>query len=169
MKNIITAIIAIIGAAGGTFAAKMLIPGSSAAESHAGEHGDKDDHAKASKKKDGHGKSDTSGANTSFFNFSREFVVPLLSDGKVDSLVLINMSLEITPELSGKMFSMEPKLRDNIMSTLVGLSGDDETFRKLTTVRNYESIRSLVLANLQSSISKDIKAVLIMDIARQDI
>lgn len=181
MKSIITAVIVGVGAAAGTFGASMLKGSPEAPSGHdmadkADDHaGDKHDagHGEAKPKpkkgKDGHGKESKSDGSTSFFSFSREFVVPLLTDGQVDSLVIINISLEVSPELSSKLFSMEPKLRDNIMTTLVGLSSDDETFRQLTTVRNYENIRSLVLANLRDEISRDIESVLIMDIARQDI
>lgn len=179
MKSIITAAIVGVGAAAGTFGASLLTstapaethsPASDTGDGKADSHAKDDGHGKADKHGDnGHGKEAKSDGSTSFFNFSREFVVPLLSDGQVDSLVIINISLEVSSGISSKMFSMEPKVRDNIMTTLVALSSDDETFRQLTTVRNYENIRSLVLANLREEISRDIQSVLIMDIARQDI
>ena len=75
----------------------------------AGAHGSEGDHGGAA-----------DGASI-FFKFSREFIVPLMKDGQVDALIIININLEAEPELSQTLFSLEPKLRDNIMTTLIGL------------------------------------------------
>lgn len=165
MKNIITPIIVIIAAIGGSFIANMLKPAPAAAVEAGG-----DDHAEDSHDA-GHGDDDydkPSDSDNAFFDFSREFVIPLLSDGQVTSLVIINISLEVDPSLSSKLFGMEPKLRDNIMTSLISLTNDDKTFQELTTVRNYETIRSYVLSKLRESVSSEIINVLIMDIAKQD-
>lgn len=184
MKNIITAIIVVVGAAGGSFAGGFLKSSGSSTEPAKAEtatekddgHGEKkDDHGK---KKDDHGdshggkkgkKDAKSSGDTSYFDFSREFVIPILDDGQVSALVIININLEVDSSLSGKLFRMEPKLRDNIMTSLIGLTNDKRVFSDLTSVRNYETIRSVVLSNLRDEISSDIMNVLIVDIAKQDI
>lgn len=193
MKNIITAIIAIAcivaGGVGGHFIRSM---GSSApkAEKHGEEktdagHGEKkDDHAKPEKKADkkeakadGHGKSDKDGHGADagpsggviYFKFSREFVVPVVSQGRVTSLVILNLNLEADANMSQKLFEMEPKLRDNIMTTLITISNDGKTFESMTDVENYESIRSMVMMNLKSVMSTGVHNVLIVDLAKQDL
>lgn len=189
MKNIITAIIAIAcivaGGVGGHFIRSM---GSSApkAEKHGEEksdagHGEKkDDHAKPEKKADkkeakadGHGKSDKdghgAGGGVIYFKFSREFVVPVVSQGRVTSLVILNLNLEADANMSQKLFEMEPKLRDNIMTTLITISNDGKTFESMTDVENYESIRSMVMMNLKSVMSTGVHNVLIVDLAKQDL
>jgi len=193
MKNIITAIIAIVcivaGGVGGHFFRSM---GSSepkaekpSEEKSEGEHGEtKEDHAKEEKKADkkgakadGHGKSGDDGLGKSgadsggviYFKFSREFVVPVVSQGRVTSLVILNLNLEADANMSQKLFEMEPKLRDNIMTTLITISNDGKTFESLTDVENYESIRSMVMMNLKSVMSTGIRNVLIMDMAKQDL
>lgn len=192
MKNIITAIIAIAcivaGGVGGHFLRSM---GSSApkAEKHGeekseGGHGEKkDDHAKPEKKADkkdakgdGHGKSDDGhgkgggeAGGVIYFKFSREFVVPVVSQGRVTSLVILNLNLEADADMSQKLFEMEPKLRDNIMTTLITISNDGKTFESMTDVENYESIRSMVMMNLKSVMSTGIHNVLIVDLAKQDL
>jgi len=197
MKNIITAIIAIAcivaGGVGGHFLRSM---GSSApkAEKHGeekseGGHGEKkDDHAKPEKKTekkadkkdakadghgksggDGHGKEGGSSSGVIYFKFSREFVVPVVSQGRVTSLVILNLNLEADADMSQKLFEMEPKLRDNIMTTLITISNDGKTFESMTDVENYESIRSMVMMNLKSVMATGVHNVLIVDLAKQDL
>lgn len=197
MNNIITAIIAIAcivaGGVGGHFLRSMSSGGGG--DSHAekpaddghGEkkedsgHGEKkDDHAKKpekekKEKKDSHGASSGHGSDAAassdvvYYKFTREFVVPIIRDGRVASLVILNLNLEADAEISQRLFEMEPKLRDNIMTTLITLSNDGTTFESMTDVANYESIRSLVLQNLQTVMSTGIRNVLIVDLAKQDI
>lgn len=197
MKNIITAIIAIAcivaGGVGGHFLRSMSGGGASAdkhgdakAEDGHGakkdDHGAKpektDDHAAKSDKKDAHGKSDKKDAHGKeasatggivYYKFTREFVVPIIRNGRVQSLVILNLNIEADESISQKLFEMEPKLRDNIMTTLITLSNDGKTFESMTTVENYESIRSMVLMNLKTVVSTGINNVLIVDFAKQEV
>jgi len=92
-----------------------------------------------------------------------------MHDRKVESLVILNINLEADSSISQKLFSMEPKIRDNIMTTLIELSNDDRTFENITDVESYETIRAMVLMNLQKAVPTGIQNVLIVDIAQQDL
>ena len=177
MKLIITSIVAVIFVALGSFAGVMLKPSvevsASTADKESKEgddaYGDeKKDDKKSSKKGDKYDKGASSG-DSAYYKFSREFVVPIMRTGQVKSLVIIHISLETDSATSEKLFSEEPKLRDNIMTTLIELSNDGRTLVDLTNVNNYETIRAMILMNLQDSISDKIKNVLIVDIAKQDL
>ena len=131
-----------------------------------------DDHKEAKHKKKGHGhydKSDGKSSDVSYYRFSREFVVPIMRDDRISSLVILNLNLEFNSSASQELFSLEPKLRDNIMTTLIKLSSDGSTLDAVTDTGNYETIRSTILRNLQSAISSDIRNVLILDMAKQDL
>ncbi|WP_396272086.1 hypothetical protein [Hyphomonas sp.] len=191
MKSIITVIITIVCIVAGGFGGNLLrtmTSGSSsepeaeaghaggAAEGEKGEDdhaGNKDEHAKKPDKKDGkHGKDGKDGDAAPaviYYKFTREFVVPIIRDGRVSSLVILNLNLEADASIERELFDMEPKLRDNIMTTLITLSNDGTTFESMTSVKNYESIRSLVLQNLGSVVKEGITNVLIVDLAKQDI
>lgn len=187
MKTIITAVIAIVcvvaGAAGGHFL-KTGGGGSAAAETASDsdkheEASDKDDHGKSEKShgggdshsKGGHGdnKGKASGGEANYFRFSREFVVPLMRNERVASLIILNISLETDNSVTDKMFLMEPKLRDNIMTTLVHLSNDGSTLSALTSVDNYERVRAMILNNLENVVPSGIQNVLILDAGKQDL
>lgn len=189
MKHIVTALIAIAcivaGGVGGHFLRSMP-----AAEAHTGEVGEtghgkdkadahaklekaekKESHGKEAKGKDSHGKGAAAAGSsqTIYYKFSREFVVPVIRDNRVSSLVILHLSLEADSSISQKLFEMEPKLRDSIMTTLITISNDGQTFESITDVESYESIRSMILMNLKTVVSSGIHNVLIMDMARQDI
>ena len=189
MKNIIAAIVVIVCIVVGGFGAHFLKSGGGGGDAHASsssDHGGDDGHgggdshgsdshgddhgdsAKSNSHGGGHGSSGSSG-NVSYFRFSREFVVPVLEDDRVASLVILNINLEVDSSISASLFSQEPKLRDNIMSTLIALSGDGDTFRNITQVESYESVRSMVLMNLKSVVPNGIENVLIVDMAKQDL
>ncbi len=188
MKNLIPALIVIIcivaGGIGGNFLRTSGGGASDGAETHKAEkpkespgkeekggHGKeekaKDSHAKDSGAKDSHGEAAPSGVD--YFKFTREFVVPVMRDARVDSLVILNINLEVDASILQKLFSMEPKIRDNIMTTLIGLSNDGTTLEAISNIDNYESIRATVLMNLQKIIPTGIENVLIVDMAKQEL
>lgn len=185
MKHIITALIAVVCIVLGGFAGHFLKTSGGGSESHASSsdsgHGS-DSHGSDS----GHGSSDDSGhgssagshgaghgsgssGDVSYYRFSREFVVPVLKDDRVASLVILNINLEVDSNTSAQLFSMEPKLRDNIMSSLIALSSDGDVFNNITDVESYESVRSVVLMNLKNVVPHGIHNVLIVDMAKQDL
>ncbi len=189
MKNIIAAIIVIVcivaGGVGGNFLRSMSSGPSDHAEkaekpakdSHGEKKDDghaekKDDHGKKpdkeKKKKDSHG-GESADSEVYYFKFTREFVVPIIREGRVHSLIILNLNLEADGSIASNLQSMEPKLRDNIMTSLITLSNDGTTFESITSVENYELIRSTVMDNLQSVVASGINNVLIVDMAKQDI
>lgn len=177
MKLIVTSLVAIIFVAAGSFAAVVLkTPSEAAASQVSGDEPDGDDHGddhaktpkKADKHDDGHGKKASSG-DSSYYKFSREFVVPIMRGGQVTSLVILHISLETDSSTSERLFSEEPKLRDNIMTTLIALSNDGRTLEEPTNINNYETIRSMILMNLKDSIDAGIQNVLIVDMAKQNL
>lgn len=190
MKHVISAVVAVvcilIGGITGHFVKTGLTAAASTSSHEAAEkpkdsHGASDAHG-SEKKKDSHGaKKESSGhgggghgggaasGDVVYFKFTREFIVPLMHDRKVESLVILNINLEADSSVSQKLFSMEPKIRDNIMTTLIELSNDGRTFENLTDVENYETLRAMILLNLQKVVPTGLQNVLIVDIAQQDL
>lgn len=185
MKNLVTALVAVVCVIIGGVIGHMLRGGAgdaSAATHTEGEaHGKKEDggdHAPKEKdshggdkkaKKDDHGKSSGS-SGSSYFRFTREFVVPIIQNERVAGLVILNINIESDAAAADRMLSQEPMLRDVVMTTLVEISGDGRTFQSMTTIENYETLRSLLLGALQKRFpDMGIKNVLILDIARQDL
>lgn len=184
MKNIIgavgVALFAVAGGVGGQMLKgdptdKVEHAGEKQSDGHGSDHGEKKDGhggaGHAEKKADDHGggHGSESSADVQYFTFSREFVVPIMANQRVESLVIVNINLEAQSSVMEKLFSVKPKLRDNIMTTLVSLSNDGKTLVEPTSVDSYETIRSVILMNLNSVVATGIENVLIMDMAKQDL
>lgn len=139
------------------------------------DHGKKDDgHSKKKKKKKkkkgGHGDEDagaSSGA-MSYLTFKRQFVVPVVKSGKIESLVLLNLNLELNEEAPEDVHSFEPKLRDAIMRSLLSLSHDGAFTGDLTNTETYDQIRDSLFSAVKRVIANGVESVLILDISRQD-
>lgn len=176
MKLVITSVVAVIFIALGSFAGVVLKPAAPAAaasdaaakDEYAGDTKDGYGDKKSAPKGDQYGKSGNSG-DSAYYKFSREFVVPIMRGGQVKSLVILHISLETDSSTADSLFTEEPKLRDNIMTTLIELSNDGRTLEELTNVNNYETIRAMILMNLNDAISDGIRNVLIGDVAKQDL
>ena len=187
MKHIISAVVAVVcilvGGITGSFVKSSLSAAANTSEpakaKKADSHGDAGGHGgeekafhKPKAESSAHGSDSHGGGKASdvvYFKFTREFVVPIMHDRRVESLVIININLEADSDISSKLFAMEPKIRDNIMTTLIELSNDGHTFDNITDVESYETIRAMVLMNLQKAIPTGIENVLIVDIAQQDL
>ena len=116
MKLILTSVIAIIFVALGSLAGVMLKPTVEVAASTPSEAGEGDYAADtAADKKDAKKKSDGydsgSSGDSVYYKFSREFVVPIMRSGQVESLVILHISLETDESTSDDLFSEEPNIR----------------------------------------------------------
>ena len=169
IPGIIAAIFVVLGAGGALFMKGAFSSGGNASASADGHEAEGGSHGEA--KSGGHGGKSSAGmaGDVEYYKFSREFVVPITEGERVDSLVIINLNLEIDKSVSDQVYGIEPKLRDNIMSTLIRLSNEGNTLGDLTNPENYETIRSMILANLREVLPTGLENVLILDMAKQHI
>jgi flagellar basal body-associated protein FliL len=162
MNKILPLIIILVAIGGSGFAAMTLRGGGEAeAESaHAGGKVLKPGEA-------GHG-GEKKAASSAFFEFQRDFIVPVMRSGVVDSVVLVRLTLEAPEEKVETMRSREPKIRDAMMKTLLTLSHEGPLKGDITDPEVYTEIQSRLLATAQEVADNEVKAVLIVDFARQD-
>lgn len=108
-------------------------------------------------------------AGKEYIKLSNQFVVPLVEEERVSSMVVMTLSVEI-PEGKGQgVYDLEPKIRDVFLRALFdhaaigGFRGAFLDNENLDTVR--ESLRNAALSNFGEDFIED---VLIFEIARQD-
>ncbi len=173
MKSIISGVITIVFVVGGVVGADFLKadPVPAGAADHAEKKGD-DGQGKDGKKKDDHGdgygeeEADNSGARY-YFDFSRQFVVPVVDYGKISALVIMDITLELDQSDSDGMYTLEAKFRDALMRELLSLSNDGAFSGQMTDPAKYDMISKRLL-KASRTVRDEVKAVLILDIARQD-
>ena len=187
IKNILGTLLMAACIVGGAFAANMLKPNAGpvviaesvatarAAEAEAEEEARSqakdqpghDDHSARAASSGGHGAAPKPGSR-SYYKFSRQFLVPVVGAGDVQSLVIIDLNLEVEPHMTETIFSMEPKIRDALMTELMKLSNEGRFQSRLTDPENYAELRSRMLGAVHRVLHDGVYDVLILDIARQD-
>lgn len=120
--------------------------------------------------KGGHGGGEASENNgSSIMKFSRQFIVPVIRQNGVGSLVALDINLELSESADENVYLREPKLRDAILSALLKLSNEGAFNDQLLQPENMEDIRAGLYASAQSILGDDVSGVLILNIARQDL
>ncbi|MBB5517320.1 hypothetical protein [Amphiplicatus metriothermophilus] len=116
----------------------------------------------------GHGEADADAAY-GFMKFSRQFVVPVIGDGGVRALVLMDINIEVPPAVTESVYSQEPKLRDALLASLLQLSNSGAFDEHILERANMELVRNELLRAARSVIGEDAQNVLILNVARQDV
>lgn len=106
--------------------------------------------------------------DTSFLAMKNQFVVPVIEEGLVKSLVVLSISLETGSESAELVFSKVPKLRDTFLQVLFDhahVGGFDGAF---TESGRLSILRVALLEAAQSVVGKRVSDILITDIVRQE-
>ncbi|MBY0421619.1 MAG: hypothetical protein K2Q06_04890 [Parvularculaceae bacterium] len=167
------------GVAGGIYLKSSGMLGAApAAAAHAEEaddaapddgHGGSDKDKKAKDKKDGHGEADKGGADKTggVIRFSRQFVVPVIHEDGVNSLLVLDIGISVPPEATQGLYTFELKLRDALLTALLRLSNSGAFDDELLDDKNIDALRTDLLAAAKTVIGDDAKQILILNIARQ--
>jgi hypothetical protein len=91
-----------------------------------------------------------------------------MSGGKVISMVILSLSLEIEPGKSQDIYAREPKLRDKFLQVLFDHANAGGFQGSFTDGSNLVLLRKALLETANGVMGAMVKDVLISDIARQD-
>ncbi len=103
-----------------------------------------------------------------FVTLDRQFIVPVVTEDQVASMMVLTLSLEVSPGHVEDVFSREPKVRDALLRTLFehaytgGFTGD------FTAEHVMRDLRRNLLIAARKVAGPDIRDVLVVDILRQD-
>jgi len=104
-----------------------------------------------------------------FVKLNNQFVVPVVADDLISSMVVMSLSVEVTEGQTSAVFSVEPKLRDAFLQVLfdhANIGGFDGEF---TSSKNMDVLRKTLMETAQNIVGDVAISVLITDIARQDV
>jgi hypothetical protein len=103
-----------------------------------------------------------------YVKLNNQFVVPVMSDGRVSSLVVVSLSLEVTPGQVERVYDMDPKLRDGMLQVLFDHANSGGFNGSFTDGANLVLLREALLEMALRIFGTDVTDVLIVDIVRQD-
>lgn len=103
-----------------------------------------------------------------FVKLNNQFVVPVMDNGRIVSMVLLSLSLEVTTGSTPATFAMEPKLRDEFLQVLFDHANAGGFRGSFTDAANLVTLRRALTEVGKRVLADKLVDVLITDIARQD-
>lgn len=105
---------------------------------------------------------------TEFLKLNNQFVVPVVEHGRVTSMVIMSLSLEVTIGATESIYAREPKLRDAMLQVMFDHANAGGFNGVFTDGANLVFLRKALLEVSQKIIGNEVRDVLISDISRQD-
>lgn len=105
--------------------------------------------------------------DTVSFAFPKQFFVPVIRGTQPESVMVLNLALDVVKSDEEEIFKQELRLRDALLRQLLihaNTGGFDGNF---TSEAHLKELRAKLLRAAQSVAGDQVKAVLISDIARQ--
>jgi hypothetical protein len=170
LGKLIPLFLALIGLAAGTGAGLALRPAADQQDMTGSAPHDTDSTPAAEpNSSDGHGEvTDTGHATVEYVKMNNQFVVPLLDDGRIASLVILSLSLEVAIGNSEAIYAREPKLRDAFLSVMFDHANAGGFRGVFTDASNLTPLRNALTEMARKTMGDMVHGVLISDIARQD-
>lgn len=97
-----------------------------------------------------------------------QFVIPLLEGGRVGSLVVLSLSLEVPVGQTETVHAREPKLRDEFLRVMFEHANTGGFRGTFTDTSNLVVLRRALLEAARKALGDSVTDVLITDIVRQD-
>lgn len=173
IRKLIPVLLALLGLGAGVGAGFALRPAGDAppAEGH-GEEAAADAHAPEghgaeSPAEAGHDAGAEEGA-PEYVKLNNQFVVPVLEGGRVVSMVILSLNLEVGTGQSEAIYAREPKLRDAFLQVLFDHANAGGFRGSFTDGSNMVILRRALLEKARTVAGEAVLDVLISDIARQD-
>lgn len=163
LRKLIPLLLALVGLGIGAGAGLFLRP----EPEHVVAEGDGAEHGEGEAKKEDHAEEEPE-VPPEYVKLNNQFVVPVMDGGKVISMVILSLSLEIEPGKSQDIYAREPKLRDIFLQVLFDHANAGGFQGSFTDGSNLVLLRKTLFEAAQGVMGEVVKDILISDIARQD-
>ncbi|TCL01445.1 hypothetical protein BXY66_2760 [Shimia isoporae] len=167
IKKLLPIVLAVVGIGAGIGAGVMLRPAPAPVENHeAAEAGDA--HEETAQAELPHIASEASDA-LDYLELEDQFVIPVVEDGRMKSLVLVSVALETKPEAQEKIIENEPRLRGALLQVMfdyANIGGFDGSF---TNSSRLAKLRRNFFEVTHAIFGEDVTDVIILEITRQDV
>lgn len=107
-------------------------------------------------------------ADARYVALNNQFVIPIIARDRVDALVVLSLGIEIDSAQTENVYQREPKLRDEMLQVLFNHANLGGFAGQFTDSKNMDDLRRALLEVAQSVLGPSARAVVIIEIARQD-
>lgn len=175
MKFLLPVILAVVGLSGGLFGGHFLQPAKPPPEEVEAD-------AEPPAEEDLAMKSDDGGdapykapppqkrepVNTEFVKMDKQFVVPVIEGGRVASLMVLSLAIEVLEGQGGLVFDHEPKLRDELLQALFVHAQSGGFSGEFTRAHLMQDLKDSLGSAAVSVLGNSVQEVLLTNIVRQD-
>lgn len=102
-----------------------------------------------------------------YMKFSRQFVTPIVADGRPTAMMILDVNIEIDPALADTIYAEEPRLRDGVLKALLRQSGAGRLGSIFADPAVLEETRREILEEMRAIVGDGARSVLIMDVGYQ--
>lgn len=170
MKFLVPLIFAFAGIGAGVGAGIVLKPAPEAVTESEGEQVAEGAEATPAKEAPKKSAKEEAVPTTEFVKLNNHFIVPILSDSRVQSMVVLGLDLEVSVGQGDTARQLEPKIRDALLSVMFDHANAGGFSGRFTSGTSMDSLRSSLREAARKAIGSDaLKDVLITDIVRQDV
>jgi hypothetical protein len=103
-----------------------------------------------------------------FIDMERKFVVPLIRGTRVQSLVVVDLRLEVPASAESRALALKPKVRDAFLDTLYAMAVAGAFDGDLYSNNVQDEMRARLLQAARQVLQDDASAILIGELLRQD-
>ncbi|WP_435256937.1 flagellar basal body-associated FliL family protein [Thioclava sp. FR2] len=103
-----------------------------------------------------------------FVKLPNQFVVPIVDESQVVSLMVLSLSIEVEAGETSRVFAYEPKLRDGFLRMLFDFANSGGFSGEFTETATLDVLRQGLLNVAQGILGQSVTDVLITDLIRQD-
>ncbi|MEM9043653.1 MAG: flagellar basal body-associated FliL family protein [Pseudomonadota bacterium] len=107
--------------------------------------------------------------NVDYVRLNNQFVVPIVEQDRVASLIVMSLALETEAGSTDLVFQREPKLRDEFLSVLFTHARSGGFTGTFTDAHLMRDLRTALLRSARRILGDRIKNVLLIEIVRQDL
>lgn len=105
---------------------------------------------------------------TEFVKLNNQFVIPVVEEGRVASLVIMSLSVEVSIGSTETVYLQEPKLRDALLQVMFDHANTGGFKGVFTDGANLILLRHALLEVTQKVLGDVAHSILISDLSRQD-
>lgn len=164
---IIIAVAGLVGGGGGYFA-KSMTSAAAPAASEDGPHEEADDGHGKNKSGHGGGHGEEDATSTTYMKFSRQFVVPVVKNGRPKAMVILDINIEVDGSYDESVYSLEPRLRDAFLTQLLALSSQGMLPQMLEDTDKLEYTKTALLETSREIMGDAALDILILDLGIQN-
>lgn len=103
-----------------------------------------------------------------YVKLPNQFIVPVMVRGRVASMVIMSLSLEVKSGTTSEVYEVEPKLRDVLLQVMFDHANAGGFEGAYTDGANLLILRKALLEAAKGVMKETVSDVLIVDIMRQD-